>query len=269
MMATATQSIPDFQVKKEQYSMHNARAERIEFLWGGTRFEVPAVDTVGPYPNHFDTGEPIPGTVMVTDGYTFLGTGEMPSMTGPPNWSAKEAIRAVLGVTPDGTATSKLAKNGVSFLPVGCTRAQYELVLAAGQVRYRESLVEWATDTVQNYEEARNRAKVAGVDAKPPGPDFYRAQAILRVKQEEIQQLYSPAQEVVDDNDIEFEIYAKAAAMKMAGNIAAQEGVDQVKLVERMLEDPKIMANIRKKYSWRKKGYMDPTEAPGAEQPPG
>lgn len=265
-MATQ-QSIPDFTVKREEYSVHNARPERMEFLWGGTRFEVPGVGEIGPDPNHFDTGEPIPGTVIVRDGWNFTSEGLIP-VGGPPNWSAKEAIRAVLGVTPDGTATSKLSLNGVSYLPVSCTRAQYQVVKEAGLSRYRESLVEWATDTVQNYEEARNRAKTAGVDAKPPGPDFYRAQAILKAKQQELQMLYTPEQEAEDDNDIQFLIYAKAAAMKMAGNIAAQEGVDQVKLVERMLEDPKVMANIRKKYSWRKKGYMDPTEAPGAEQPP-
>jgi hypothetical protein len=239
----------------------------MEFMWGGTRFEVPGVDDVGPYPNHFDTGEPIPGTVLVKDGWTFNPDGSIPG-GGPPNWSAKEAIRAVLGVTPAGTATSKLAANGVSYLPVGCTREQYQKIRESGEARYRESLVEWATDMVQNYEEARNRAKQAGVDAKPPGQDFYRAQAILKAKQDEMRATFTPAEVAAEESDIEFEIYAKAQAMKMAGNIAAAEGVDQVKLVERMLEDPKIAANIRKKYSLRKKGYMDPTVAPGAEQPP-
>ena len=267
MMATQ-QSIPDFTVKREEYSMHNARPERMEFLWGGTRFEIPGVDEIGPYPNHFNTGEPIPGTVMVRDGWNFTSEGTIPGLGSAPNWSAKEAIRAVLGVTPDGTATSKLSLNGVSYLPVGCTREQYEAVKQSGLTRYRTSLVEWATDTVQNYEEGRNRAKVAGVDARPPGPDFYRAQAILKAKQQELQELYTPEQEAADDNDIEFEIFAKAQAMKMAGKIAAEEGVDQVKLVERMLEDPKISANIRKRYSVRRKGYMDPLVAPGAEQPP-
>jgi hypothetical protein len=262
----ATQSIPDFVQKSEQYGMHNARPDPIEFMWGGNRFELPGCDQLSANPVKLDDGTPVPGTLVVKDGYTLDVNQMMPS--GPPNWSAKEAIRAVLGIKPGGEATSKLALNGVSYLPLGCTREEYEKVLESGKTRYRESMIGWATDVVQNYEEARNKAKQAGVNALPPGQDFYVAQAVLKEHERRLKEKFGLAEEVetLDDN-LQFEVYAKAVAMKMAKSIAELEGVDQMKLVERMLEDPKISANIRKKYSLRKRGYMDPTEAPGAEQP--
>jgi hypothetical protein len=267
-MMMATQTIPNFVPTVEEYAVHNARPEPIEFMWAGNRYEIPGCEDMSSTPSCFDDGQPIPGTLLVKDGWTSGPDGGIPN-GGPPNWSAKEALRAVLGVGPGGEATSKLAMNGVSYLPVKITREGFQRIKEAGQSRYRESLIEWATDTLQNYEESRNRAKQAGVDAKPAGQDFYKAQAILKGHEARQQQKFGLAEEVAGvDDELEFEVYAKAMAMKLAGKVAEAEGVDQIKLVERMLEDPKISANIRKKYSLRRRGHMDPTEAPGAEQPP-
>lgn len=268
----STQSIPDFEYKPEQYVLHNSRPEPIEGMWAGVRFELPPVDALGYRPGHFDDGTPIPGTILLKDGYTFDSEGNIPSH-GPHNWKAKEAVRALLGVA-DGstTASSKFASNGVSYLPEGCSREVYKAVRAAGEARYRASLIEWAADMLQNYEEARNRAKQAGVDAKPPGPDFYKAQAILKAHQEAMQRHYMGTQaaaesEPVEDDSLEFEAYARAYAMKIAGRIADEQNVDKAKLVEEMIQDPAVASKIRRKYSLRKRGYLDPTDAPGAEQP--
>lgn len=262
----ATQSIPDFAPKVEKYAVHNARPEALDFMWGGVRMTVPGVAEISSKPAHFDNGDPIPGTLVISDGYVLNTDGTIPT-GGPPNWSAKEALRAVLGVAPNGEANSQLALNGVSFLPMGCSREAFEVIKESGDFRYRESLITWANDTLQNYEEGRNRAKQAGVNPKPPGADFYKAQAILQVQQEKMKQQYGSPEQVSEENETLFEIYAKAQALKMAGNIAEEVGVDKAKLVEKMLEDPKISAQIRKKYSLRKRGYMDPTDAPGAPQP--
>jgi hypothetical protein len=266
------QTIPDFEYKPEQYVLHNSRPDPIEGMWAGYRFEVPPVDAVGPKPGHFDDGTPIPGTILLKDAYTFDSDGHIPT-SGPHNWKAKEAIRAVLGVgVGTTTATSKFAQNGVSFLPEGCSREVYKAVRAAGEARYRASLVEWAADTLQNYEEGRNRAKAVGVDAKPPGPDFYKAQAVLKAHQDQLRAHYlgttQESEQVADEDDsLEFEAYARAFAMKIAGKIADDQNVDKAKLVEEMIQDPAVAAKIRRKYSLRKRGYLDPTDAPGAEQP--
>jgi hypothetical protein len=265
----ATQSIPGFVPKRETYAVHNARPDPIEFMWGGVRFEIPGCEVVGPNPARFDDGTPIPGTVEVKDGYILDAQQQMPS--GPPNWSAKEAVRAVLGVQTDGKATSKLAGNGVSFLPAGCSREDFQRIREMGTARYQESLVGWATDVLQNYEEARNRAKQAGVDGKPPGQDFYRAQAILKAHEAKQQKLFGmPVEEAEVDDDLEFQIFAKATAMRMAAGIAEEQNVDKAKLVEKMLEDPMVVGQLKKKYSWRKRGHMDMgvAEPPEAEQPP-
>lgn len=268
----ATQSIPDFAYKPEQYALHNARPEPMIVMWGSVSFELPPVDAVGGKPAHFEDGTPIPGTVIVKDAYTYDSEGLIPS-TGPHNWKAKEAIRAMLGVQ-DGTnkATSKLAQNGVSYLPEGCTHEVYRQVREAGEARYRASRFEWATDMVQNYEEARSKAKAAGVDARPPGADFYQAQAILKAHNEALQRQYlgstpAAADQPGEDDEIEFEAYARAYAMKIAGKIADEQNVDKAKLVEELIQDPAVAGKIRRKYSLRKRGYMDPVDAPGAEQP--
>jgi len=267
-----TQAIPDFAYKPEQYGLHNSRPEQMIVMWASCSFLVPPVDAVGPHPAHLEDGTPIPGTVLVKDGYTYDTEGNIPS-AGPHNMKAKEAIRGILGVQ-DGSnrATSKFAQNGLSYLPEGCTREMYQAVKLAGEARYRASLVDWASETVQAYEEARNNAKKAGVDGRPPGQDFYKAQAILKAQQAAMQEQYMGAaaaavNEPVEDDGIEFEAYARAFAMKIAGKIADEQNVDKAKLVEELINDPAVAGKIRRKYSLRKRGYMDPTDAPGAEQP--
>lgn len=272
----STQQIPDFQYKAEEYAIHNARPNTVEFVWGGYRFDVPPVDGVGPNPAHFVDGAPVPGSLVIRDSYQIPydrdGMAALNAQErGPHTWKAKEALRAVLGVGPGGEATSQLAKNGVSYLPVVVSREEYQKIREAGEARYRESLIGWAIDTVQNYEEARNKAKQAGVDGKPPGRDFYQAQAILQAHQSKVVAGFeaSSVAAAAGDDDLDFMIYAKAKALQLAGPIAEQQSVDKAKLVESLLQDPGVMANLRKKYSVRKRGYLDPeTASPGAELPP-
>jgi hypothetical protein len=121
---------------------------------------------------------------------------------------------------------------------------------------------------------ARTKAKEAGVDPKPPGAEFYKAQAVLRMHNTSLEKQFGVEKdvlaEVAEDDEMEFKAYAYAFAEKMAAKAAEDANVDKAKLVERLIEDPKVVANLRKKYSWRKKGYLDP-ESPGAEhaeQPP-
>jgi hypothetical protein len=265
----ATQSIPEFGFTVEKYALHNARPEPIDFMWSGHRFTIPPRDAVGPRPAKFEDGTPIPGTLVIQDAYTFATDGASIPTNGPPNWRAKEALKNVLGVNPSTQqAEGKLAKNGVSLIPTVCPKDQFETIKASGLSRYRESRIQWAMDTVASYEVARSKAKEAGVDPRPPGAEFYEAQTVLDTYRDDTRKKMGIEREAIkeeaQDDDLDFKAYAYAVAEKAAQAAAEANNVDKAKIVERMLEDPKVVAQIRKKYSWRKKGYLDP-EAPGAE----
>lgn len=263
-----TQTIPGFKQVPEQYGFHNARPETMNLMWGGRQFTLPPVDAVGPNPVLFEDGTPVPGTVVIADGYTMMATGEFPN-GGPYNWSAREAVQMLLGIDHTQKATSQVAKNGISYIPLACTREKYEEIKQDGEARYRESLVEWATDTVHAYEVARSKAKEAGVEARPAGPEFYKATAILQARQKQYQQSIEATAAAIDDDELEFEVYAKAQALRMAGKVAEEESVDKAKLVEKLLEDPKIATAIRRKYQLRKKGYLDPEDPKRGDAPTG
>jgi hypothetical protein len=268
----ATQVIPNFHFTPETYAVHNARPEPVDFMWSGMRFTIPPSNMVGSKPAHFSDGSPIPGTLVIQDAYTVGPDGTIPT-GGAPNWSAKLALINVLGVNPvSQTADGKLARNGISLIPTSCSKEEYEAIKAGGEARYRESMIGWAMDTVAAYEVARSKAKEAGVDAKPPGAEFYKAQTILKMQEETLRKSLGVEKDLIEEaagiDELEFKAYAYAVAEKAAGAAAEANNVDKAKIVERMLEDPKVVAQIRKKYSWRKKGYLDPEEAPQAEQPP-
>lgn len=268
-----SQTIPDFKFEPERYALHNARPEPLDLMWSGLRFTLPPVDMVGPKPALFAEDEmPIPGTIVLKDAFTFDKEGALPGQGEAYNWRAKEAIINILGVEGHtGLARGKAADNGVSFIPVQCPRTRYEEIKLAGQKRYKTSLLQWAMETVESYGVARDKAKTAGVDPKPPGAEYYKAMSVLQMNNEITRKSLGVEEDIIqqeaDDDEIAFKAYAYAIAEKIAKPVAEEQGADKVKVVERLLEDPKVQAAIRKKYSLRKKGYMDPEVAPGAEQP--
>lgn len=269
------QQIPEFGFTIERYALHNSRPEPVDFMWSGHRFTIPPSEVVGSKPAQFDTGEPIPGTLVVQDSYSLERDGASIRESGPPNWSAKEALRNVLGVNPTtNQAESKLALNGISLIPLICSKSQYDSIRTDGNERYVTSLITWAMETVGAYEVARNKAREAGVDPKPAGAEFYKAQSILKMNDEKTRKQLGVEENILaqaaEDDELEFKAFAYAVAEKAAAAAAESYGVDKAKIVERMLEDPKTAAQLRKKYSIRKRGYLDPTSpgAEGAEQPP-
>jgi hypothetical protein len=267
-METAVQYIPDFVVKPRQYTLHNSSPEPVDCLWSGILFTVPPVDAVGPLPAKYEDGTPIPGTIVIRDTYCFGGDGEVPA-GGPFNWLAAEAIRNVLQIDPTtGEAIGPHARKGISFLPDNPTREQVRLTREKGEARYQEFMVEWANYTVNAYEQAREKSKQAGYLPRPPGPDYHKAMAIMNKFNERVQKGLAPEmkmiQEASDDDELEFIAFAKVKAMELAEKAALNKDVDKLKLAEDLLEDPTVKAQLRRKYSIRKRGYL-PEEAAPAE----
>jgi hypothetical protein len=271
--AAATAYIPDFSVKPRHYIVHNSSPDRIEVRWAGLMFVVPPVDGYHPQtPARYSDGVPIPGTTVIADAYTVDPDGT-PRTSGAPNWYAAEAVKSMLGISPDGQATSAYAKKGLSILPDSPTREQVAAIRSAGQIRYQEFLRAWAEYTTMAYQEQIARCRQAGVAPKPPGADYHKAIVILRKYDEELKKKYgleagAVVEEAVDAENEDFRVFALAQAMKMSEKAAEKAGVDKTKLAESLLEDEEILKGLRRKYRIRKIGYAEGVapEKPGAAE---
>lgn len=261
-MATQAQPyIPNFGYQPQSYAVHNASPDPVSIRWAGLGFTVPGCEQFSPNPAIFDDGAPIPGTLSLSDAYTFDASGNIPQAGSVPNWFAAEAVKAMLGIDTNGIATSPYSKRGISVLPHKPSRETVQQILEAGRARYQEFLVEWAQYTIMAWQEQAERSRRAGVAALPPGPDYHKAVVIVEKHNEEVKKhlgIAPKAAEIEDiDDDLEFQAFATAEALMIAKKIAADKDVDLVELAEKMLENPKIRIPLQKKWSIRKRGHLE------------
>lgn len=262
MATPAVPYIPQFGYRPQRYSVHNAGPDPVSVRWAGLGFTVPGSDTFSNNPAIYDDGAPIPGTLSLSDAYTFDANGQVPQ-GGTPNWFASEALRNMLGIDPQGEATSPYARRGLSVLPDKPSREQVEEIKKAGLARYHVFLVEWAQYTVMAWNDQAERARRAGVPALPPGQDFYKASLIIEKHNEIMKEKMGlssvrVAEPTAEDFDtLEFQTYAIAEAMVLAKSIAEEKGISSAELAEKMIEDPKIRQQLMKKYRIRKIGHLD------------
>lgn len=259
-MASAVKlPMPQFVVEKVWYGLHNAAPKAVHPKWASRTFTIPAADEIGQNPICFPNGQPIPGTVLISDGYTLNAEGHIP-IGGPPNWIASEAIRNILGYNPDtGESLGDWARAGVSFMPNNPTPDVVAAVVADGKQRYQESLTQWAMDTIGGYERAHEKAKIAGVEPKPFGRDYQHAVQILNKAQVAVTQVANllPSEAEIDD-ELEFLAFAKAKAMEMANKAASNLNVNHAELAEELLKDPEVLEHLKKKYRIQEIGAAPP-----------
>ena len=183
-MSQAGAYIPSIGFSPNKFTLHNASPEPLTFRWAGLQFTLPAVDEVGKSPALDADGQPIPGSLVLQDGYSVDRDGNLPAPGSPPNWSAFDAIRNVLGVDPNTKqAIGVIAKAGVSFLPNTPSKDLIEKVREDGKRRYAESQVEWAQYTVSAYESRVAAARAVGQTAAPAedASDPYDTMEVLHV----------------------------------------------------------------------------------------
>lgn len=261
-MANVRSYVPDFRPVKQAFALLNATPEEIIVRWGGLQVTIPPVDVVGHRPAKDEEGNPIAGTAVIEDGYGPDTTGRPPSKGSPPNWFAADAIKNILQIDPDsGEAIGPSARKGISVLPVGPTTYQIEEARAHGKERYQAFLVEWANETVQAYQTARERNQMAGYAPPPPGTDYQRAVLILQKAHQKLKQEMGfeldAVEEGVDKDALQFEAFAQAEAMALAKKAAESANVDQTELAEKLLQNPEVRNKLKRKYSIRQRGHMD------------
>jgi hypothetical protein len=101
-----------------------------------------------------------------------------------------------------------------------------------------------------------------GLQAPPPDQDYARAIQVLKKKQEE---MGKSVEMPPDDEELAFLAFAKARAMEMAEAAAEGKNIDRTALAEELIRDPKVRANLSRKYQIRQRGYVD---VPVPESPP-
>jgi hypothetical protein len=261
-MSQAGAYIPSIGFSPNKFTLHNASPEPLTFRWAGLQFTLPAVDEVGKSPALDADGQPIPGSLILQDGYSVDRDGNLPAPGSPPNWSAFDAIRNVLGVDPNTKqATGVMAKAGVSFLPNTPSKDLIEKVREDGKRRYAESQVDWAQYTVSAYESRVAAARAVGQTAAPPDQDYAKAIQILKRHQARLAQ-DNKIEEIPGDEEIRLKAFIEAEAMEMAKEAAAGKDVDKAALAEKLMQDPKVRAYLGRKYSIRQRGYVGVPEVP-------
>lgn len=260
MASQALPYIPQFGYKPQHYGLHNASPEPVSIRWAGLAFTLPPADGFSHRPVFHDDGTPIPGTLAIADAYSSGADGNIKT-SGSPNWFASDAVRNLLGIDEKtGEATGIWAQRGVSVLPASPSKEQVAEIAKEGRERYQRFLVKWAEETVVGYQTHLERAKMAGVAAAPPGRDYQKAVTILeqwnKRMQEELGYSQKAIEEIGDEEDLEFRVYALAEAMKLSKQLAAEKDVDQTAMAERLLEDPVVRKNLQRKYRIRRVGHM-------------
>lgn len=254
--------VPRFVRVVQTYTLHNGTPKAITAKWASRSFTIPACDALGTEPARYANGQPIPGTLVLGDGWTLNAEGHVPQ-GGPPNWLASEAIRNILGIDAEtGEAIGDYARAGISFLPENPSPELVAQVAEDGRRRYVESMRGWARETIAGYESAHEKAKMAGVDAKPFGRDYAEAVSIL--KQEDADnrgQVSVPVAPEADvDGDVEFLVFAKAKALELANKGAKNMDVNREALAEELLQDEGVMTYLRKNYRISKIGETKPAK---------
>ncbi len=251
--------VPEFKYNPNQFVLHNATPKPVDLRWGGMQITIPPADKVCPQSTTFqEDGLPVPGTFVVQDGWAPDRDGLLPEKGSPPNWSAFNAVKNLLGIDPaSGQANGVASQGGISFMPTNPTKEQYEKVVASGKARYDVSQVAWAQHQVSAFMERVQKAKAALAPLPPPDADYHKAVAILKKQDAAVEALLQePTNEA--EQQMELLAFAKAKALELAEKVA-KPGQDKAALAKELAEDPEFLNELRKqgKFRIRKVGHLE------------
>ena len=256
----------NFRAEKRSFVLLNSAPKVIEPFWGGTKFIIPACDKLHTEKDKREMdadGDPIPGSIIISD-----LPGEVNPHTGEPRLAvdSQEAVRHILGIhrNPDGSVSSAMspyALGGLSLLPRHPTKELWKAVMQDGSNRNFLIRVQNAQTTIEEYD-AKNAARAsAGMPPVHGGKVYMQSRAILdeynKIVTRETQLSVNPVEAQDADDDLEFEVYAKARVMELTSKAAESKAIDKTALAKELLDDPTVLAKLRKTYRIRKVGHME------------
>ena len=261
---TIAPQMVSFVAPRRSFVLHNAKPKRIEVMYVGNMMTLPAVNEIHPVKHDTDAdGDPIPGTYVVSDLYTFIPELGDEMLT----FDSAKAVAHILGLrrNPNGTVTeaaSLYAVGGVSLLPRHSTKEQWKEVCASGEHRAWLTRVKNAQLLITEIDEKNAHRKAAGMEAVHGGPEWTKACALIKEYNELVQADVrkeigaSPTVDEKIDDEVEITALVRAKALELSeryGSAMSEEG--RKKLFDQLLDDPKIRAHAQKEHRWRKRGH--------------
>jgi len=260
MMATSAipkTALPSFVNKPEEYGLYNPSEQWVDLQWGGRSMRLPGCKDISHTPCHFDdqAKTPIPGTLIIKDGYTAGLDGLIPQQGSPYNWKASSAIRMMLGIDIEtGIAHSTKAGRGITFIPPVLDQNTFAAVQADASERFVTHEIAWAEGEVAARKQSIERHERAGEAAPPPDQGYHKAIVIL-AKAGAGREV--PSEPEVTEEDVKEIAGIEALALEMASEIAKGKAVDENELAESLLKKPAVRKHLQKQFSIRKRGHQE------------
>jgi hypothetical protein len=261
MMATSAipqAALPTFINKPEEYGLYNPSQDWIDLTWGGRSMRLPGCEKISLTPCHFDdeAKTPVPGTLIIVDGYTAGLDGLIPKQGSPFNWKASAAIRMMLGIDVEtGIAHSTKAGRGITFIPPVIDHDTFEAVKVDADIRYVSHEIAWAEAEVAARAQSVDLHQRAGEIA--PAADAGYNKAILILSKSRGESPEKVAEATVNESDVGAIAAIEALAMEMAVEAAKGKEIDVKALADSLMKKPEVRKHLQKTYSIRKRGHQE------------
>lgn len=249
-----------FKAPRRSFVILNSASKERSPMFVGNLMTIPPVNIVGPRADTDEDGQPIPGSRVIEDDYYFAPELGEEIQT----FDAVRAVIHILGLQPgsDGLAamaTSPFALGGLSLLPRHAPKAQWKAIAADGERRAFLADVDRAEKYLAHIDEVNAIRKKEGLATKPPNAQEYK-RALWLVEQRDLMlermTTLAPHQADQLNEDLEFEVWAKAKALELATQAAEGKTVDRLQLAEELLHDPSVRLKLQKKWRIREVGSM-------------
>ncbi len=260
----------DFRPLINAYPLLNRNNHPVTTLFVGNMMTLPAANEVHPHKAELDAdGDPIPGSYLVSDIYTFINELDDNVLT----FDAKRAVAHILGLqrisggtTGPVSASSPYAQSGISLLPRNPTKEVWQAVAKDADERVFMKSIDRAYKTISEYDEKNAKRVAAGMAPVPGGKDYDRALFLVNqynnLQKKSVDEQLSPLTAAVSEEtaleEIETQAWIEAEVMKIAKGISEKSNVDEHELAKRLLNNPTIVAKLRKDgFRIRKRGHME------------
>lgn len=182
----------EFLRDKKRFVVINSTDEWLDMIDRGSCWRIPPTHEVSLRTPHKrslvsyadpETGEPIPGTLIIEDEYQRTSMGGQERVS-----NAEELVKTCLHYDPETDVYSDgLGLKGVSVVPYGCSRTELEEVRATGLERFKKWKIKECLDLVAAHDLRNTARQRSNLPSVPASYDYIKATAALDVlKAEEL-----------------------------------------------------------------------------------